>query len=479
MRYRRVRGQTMGDSMDGPDTPAATVRDYDNRHYMHPWDSIGDTAPADRTIAARAEGIHVYDQHGRRLIDGPGGMWCTQIGYGRREMAEAIAEQVLALSYYSPWNTTSAPASVLAHRLATLAPGDLNTVFFTTGGSTAVDSAIRFMHLRNNHLGRPDKKIVLAHEKGYHGSTYLAASLTGRTRGRNLLDATATPVQFLPDISPSARPAAMTLDDWCAGKVADLQQAITDLGADRIGAVISEPVLASGGVIVPPPGYHQQVRALCRAHDILYIADEVVTGFGRLGHWFASEAVFGVVPDIITCAKGLTSGYLPLGACLISDRLIDEIRAAGGEAPTYGNGYTYSGHPVACAAALKNIEIMEREQVLQHVRAVAPHFQARLAALAGKPAVGEVRGIGLVGCVEGQAAGRATLSADAALALDRKFGALVDRRCEQLGLIVRPLINMCVLSPPLIITTAEIDTMVDILAQAIDDVTDRARAPAA
>ena len=444
---------------------ATTIRDYDNRHYLHPWDAMWLRGEANRTISARAEGIYVYDPAGKRLIDGPGGMWCSQIGYGRREMADAIAEQVMQLSYHSPWNTASEPSAILAKKLADIAPGDLNNVFFVTGGSTAVDSAVRFMHFFNNRLGRPDKKIVLAHEKAYHGSTFLAASLTGKERNRSWLDMDRSRTRFLPDVNPALRPDGVDLEAWCDAKIADFEHAIAEVGADRVGAFIAEPILASGGVIVPPPGYHRRCLEICRAHDILYISDEVVTGFGRLGHWFASEDAFGIEPDMITCAKGLTSGYLPLGACLISDRLMEQVSGPGHDDVLFSNGYTYSGHPVSCAAALRNIEIFEREGLLAHVRAVSPRFLERLHALRAHSIVGDTRGIGLVGCVEGRFSGDGDR-----LALDREFGSRIDRKCEELGLIVRPLVNMCVFSPPLVITEAQIDEMFDILERAIHSV---------
>ncbi|MDT8343578.1 MAG: aminotransferase [Thermohalobaculum sp.] len=443
------------------------VQKWDNRHVFHPWDTVGGE-DADRMIAAEGDGIYLIDAAGRRFIDGPGGMWNVQIGYGRAEMAEAIGAQALRLAYHSPWAFASEPSALLARRLAALAPGDLNTVFFSTGGSSAVDTALRFAQFYNNLRGQPEKKRFLAREKGYHGSTYLAASVTAKERDGNPLDTEKRLVHFLPNINPYVRPEGMSVADWCDAKVAELEAAISVYGAETIAAYISEPVMASGGVIVPPADYHRRTREICRANDILYISDEVVTAFGRLGHWFASEEVFGIVPDIITCAKGLTSGYLPLGATLISDRLMAEICAHGGEDAVFKNGYTYSGHPVCCAAALKNIEIIEREGLLAHVREIAPQFQARLHDLRRHPIVGDTRGMGLVGCVEGRPA--PGMSERDRLAIDAEFGARVDARCEDMGLIVRPLINMCVFSPPLIITRPQIDRMFDILDTAIGQV---------
>ncbi len=444
-----------------------TIRAWDNAHFFHPWESMG-IEGADRLVAAGGDGIHIVDAHGRQFIDGPGGMWNVQIGYGRQEMAEAIAAQVMKLAYHSPWAFASEPSALLAKRLAQMAPGDLNSVFFTTGGSSAVDTALRFAQFYQNLRGRPEKKLFLARERGYHGSTYLAASVTGKDRWKNPMDTERRLVRFLPDIAPHRRPAGTSPADWCDAKVEDLARAIRVEGAEQIAAFIAEPVLASGGVIVPPEGYVRRTRELCRQNDILYISDEVVTGFGRLGHWFASEDVFGIVPDIIITAKGLTSGYLPLGATIVSDRLIDEISGEDRAGVMFGNGYTYSGHPVCCAAALKNIDILEREDILAHVREVTPLFQARLAALARHEIVGDVRGIGLLGCVEGTA--RPDLPEDKRFRIDGEFGERVDAACEARGLIVRPLLNMCVFSPPLVITEGQIDQMFDILDAAIAEV---------
>ena len=323
-----------------------------------------------------------------------------------------------------------------------------------------MDTALRAMQFMNNSLGRPDKKIILAREKGYHGSTYLAASVSGKERDITKFDVESRLVHFLPNVNPYIRPDDMSVTTWCDAKVRDLESAIESIGADKIGAFIAEPILSSGGVIVPPEGYHKRTFDLCRQHEILYISDEVVTGFGRLGHWFASETVYGIKPDMITCAKGLTSGYLPLGACIISDEIMEKM-AHKGEV-LFSNGYTYSGHPVSCAAALKNIEILEREKILEHVREVSPYFQNRLAELKKFPIVGDARGHGLIGCIE------ARLSKDGSrLEDERKIGMRLDEVCNDMGLIVRPLINMCVFSPPLIISRSQIDDMFEILEQAI------------
>ncbi len=442
------------------------IAQADAAHNLHPYEHMSNWGGNERYIVTHGEGIYLYDDKGRKMIDGPCGMWCTQIGYGVQEMADAVSEQMMTLSYSSPWSSSNGPSARLAAKLAELAPGDLNTVFFTTGGSTAVDTALRTMQYFFNRIGRPEKKMILSREKAYHGSTYLAASATGKDRANSHFDHATDLVHLLPDVNPYMRPQGMSVEDWCDAKVADMEKAIAEIGADKIGAFIAEPILSSGGVIVPPEGYHKRTWELCKKHDILYISDEVVTGFGRLGHWFASKDVFGIEPDMITCAKGITSGYLPLGACIISDKVMERMTGEGQDV-YYTNGYTYTSHPVASACALKNIEIFERDNLLEHVRKVTPHFHKRMAELGESPIIGDVWGMGLLGCLEGVSAeeGRATSKE-----VQADLGEKLDQACEKRGLIVRPIGGMCVFSPPLIITEAQIDDMFDILADAIKEV---------
>jgi adenosylmethionine-8-amino-7-oxononanoate aminotransferase len=271
-------------------------------------------------------------------------------------------------------------------------------------------------------------------------------------------------VHHIPAPHPYRRPDGMSVEDFKHAKVKELEDKILEIGADKVACFIAEPILASGGVMVPPDGYQKACLEVCRKHDVLYISDEVVTGFGRLGHFFASEAVFDIVPDIITSAKGLTSGYVPMGAFFVSDRLLEEIGGEEAEGSVFSNGFTYSGHPVAAAAALKNIEIMERENMMEHVRDVGPYFQERLQELRDLPIVGDVRGMGLMACVE------CVISEDSKdpLMLDYEVGNRIDKHCQSLGLIVRPAINMCVMSPPLPITRAQIDELVGILRKGIE-----------
>jgi len=417
------------------------VEDQAKRHLIQPWESLEHLGKESRTVIDRTEGVYVYDAEGRRMIDGPAGMWCVQIGHGRREMAEAIARQAMQLPYQSPWYTTTAPAAELAEIIAHYAPGDLNHVFFTTGGSTAVDSALRFVAFYNNFLGRPLKKQIISRAGAYHGSTWLSASCSGKERDRNHFDFATDIVTLIGAPNPYRRPSGMSVEAFCDAKVKELEDKILEIGPDRVAAFIAEPIQASGGVIVPPAGYLRRCLEVCRRYDVLYISDEVVTGFGRLGAMFASEAVLGIVPDIIIFAKGVSSGYVPLGGFVISESVLAQVSGPKAKGAVFSNGYTYSGHPVACAAALANIAIIEREGLLDHVREIAPYFQERLAELADLPLVGEVRGMGLMVCIECVANqdGRDLLS------LDTEVGNRIDAHCQRLGLIVRPIYHMCVM----------------------------------
>lgn len=434
-----------------------------DRHFLHPWEDVTAIGEAARTVLTESDGIYVTDSEGRRLIDGPGGMWCVNAGHGREEIVEACAAQMRRLSYVSPWSMASDVSASLARRLAALAPGDLNNVFFTTGGSTAVDSALRFAFFYNNCLGRPEKKHVISRVNAYHGSTYLTASCSGKMREKAAMDMIEDHIHFLSCPKPKDRPAGMSLQAFCDEKVAELEAMIETLGADRVAAFIAEPVMASGGVIVPPEGYFARCAEVCRKHDVLFISDEVVTSFGRLGHHFASEEVFGVVPDMLTTAKGITSGYQPLGALFISDRLIDAISAASNEGRGFTSGFTYSGHPVACAAAMANLDIFERDDLLAHVRAIAPHFAAAMHSLADLPVVTDVRVKGLMAGIECEL-DRSRPDEDR----DMEFAARVDEICQQNGLLLRPIYNACVISPPLTISPGQIDRMTAILRAAIE-----------
>ena len=441
---------------------AAELKKSDNL-FIHPWDDMVKIGEHQRTLLGKGEGVYVYDSDGNRLLDAPAGMWCVNIGHGREEMAQAVYDQIMALTYVSPWSMTTGPAAEFAAQLAALSPGDLNHVFFTTGGSTAVDSALRFAHFYNNMRGLPNKKHIISQKRGYHGSTYLSGSVSGKERDKSNLHFETELVHHIEAPHPLNKPADLSDAEFLEQCVANLENMVAEVGADNCAIFVAEPILASGGVIVPPDGYHQRCLEVCRKNDMLYLSDEVVTGFGRMGHCFASEDVFGIVPDIITTAKGLTSGYIPMGAFLVSDRLIDEIKARGGDSAVFSNGFTYSGHPVAAAAGLKNLEIMQREKLFERARESGPYLQQQMRTLLDIPIVRDVRGKGLMACVECE-----LIEGKDDLALDYEIGNLIDKHCQKLGLIVRPMINMCVMSPPLTITHAQIDEMVSILRQGIE-----------
>ena len=455
------------ENTDNESTPSTDSSHYtqalqrqDNR-FIHPWEKLSDLGTSKRTIVTKADGIYVYDSEGNKLIDGPAGMWCVNVGYGRQEIADAMAKQAIEMSYFSPFSMGAAPSSALAEKLAELAPGDLNHVFFTTGGSTAVDAALRFLAFYNNVLGRPGKKHIISRQDAYHGSTLLSASVSGKARDKEFMDLEQDYIHLLSSPNPSNRPEGMSISQFCDARVKELEDKILEIGPDRVAGFIAEPILASGGVVIPPKGYHKACLEVCHRYDVLYISDEVVTAFGRLGHMFASEDVFDIVPDMITCAKGLTSGYVPLGALLISDRLLEQLQKNEDEDASFSNGFTYSGHPVSCAAALENIAILEREDLLAHAGEVAPYFLTQLNTLAELDLVAEVRGVGLMASVVCAIPGKESLE------LDYEIGNRIDAHCQRLGLLVRPLYHMCVMSPPLIITRAQIDDMVSILRKGI------------
>lgn len=437
----------------------------DRDHVLHPW---GRLHPAqDSDFMLEGDGVHVQDGQGRTLLDGIAGLWCVNVGYRRREIAEAMAEQAMRLPFYTAFmESGNLPSTQLARALAAGAPGDLRRVFFTTGGSTANDSAIRFLHLLANNTGRPGKKHLITRADAYHGSTFLTASCSGKFSDRADLDVLEGQVHHLGHVNPYHRPEGMTVEAFGDAKVAELEAQIVALGPENVAGFIAEPILASGGVVVPPPGYHRATLEVCHKYDVRYISDEVVTGFGRLGHLFASEAVFGITPDIITCAKGLTSGYVPLGAMLLSEALCEAADPAG--TAVFSHGFTYAAHPVACAAALANLQIMSAERLFEHVRTLAPHFQGRLAALASLPLVGDVRGMGLLAGVEFTADRRTRARLPAGLTVGKRVAA----ECRRRGLIVRPLGDVVGISPPLVITRAQVDDLVDILSEAIRAVAD-------
>jgi len=436
----------------------------DRNFHIHPWNDYPSAAERGCLVIAEGDGAYVSDSSGKQYIDGIGGLWCVNVGYGREEIAQAMADQARRLSFYNTFvDTTHPPAAELSAKLARIAPAHLNHVAFSGSGSAANETAIRLIHNYFNRLGQPSKKLVLSRWQSYHGSTYLTAALSGKPEDRVLFDSAYGLVHHLSAPDVYRRPNDQTVEAFCDDLVDELERKILELGPENVAAFIAEPVLGSGGVLVPPKGYHVRMQEVCRRYDVLTISDEVVTGFGRLGHMLCSEEMFGLEPDVIVCAKGITSGYAPLGATLFSDGILEVLRAPNGENEFLSHGFTWSGHPICCAAALANIEILERERILEHVRAVGPYFEEQLATLLDLPIVGDVRGSHFMLCVE-NVADKATKDL---FSEDVEVGNRIADECQERGLIVRPMGHLNVLSPPLILTRAQIDSLVSILRESI------------
>ncbi len=441
----------------------------DRDHFIHPYTDFSSFKEEGSQVIVNAEGAYVADSEGNRFLDGIAGLWCVNVGHGRREIAEAMADQVLKMDYYNPFgHCTNAPASVLAAKLAELAPGNLNHVFYGCGGSVANDTAIRLVHYYFNMRGMPGKKKIISRVDGYHGSTYLAASLTGIQATKNSFDCMDNLIEYVSAANMYRRPVGaedLSEEAYCDFLAEEFENRILQLGPDRVAAFIAEPIMGAGGVLVAPEGYHRRMYDICKKYDMLFISDEVVTAFGRLGRMFASEEIYGITPDIICIAKGLTSGYVPLGATLLSDEIYEVISKPQCEGGVLSHGFTYSGHPVACAVALKNIEIMERERLCEQVQELGPYLQQRLAELSELPIVGDVRGSHFMAGIE---LVRNKETKEGFAATDGS-AMRVFKRCLNRGVVIRPIGNLIVVSPPLILSREQCDQLVDTLRDSIEE----------
>lgn len=448
-----------------PNITSESAFDMDKKHFIHPYTDFSTFEDEGSQVITDATGMYVTDAQNKKYLDGIAGLWCVNIGHGRQEMADAISKQVTSMQYYNTFgHSTNEPASQLAAKLAQLAPSTLNHVFYGCGGSVANDTAVRLVHYYFNMKGQPNKKKIISRNDGYHGSTYLAAALTGIQGVKYSFDAADDLVDYVSAANMYRRPVgteSFSEAAYCDYLVDEFENRILQMGADNVAAFIAEPLMGAGGVLVAPDGYFKRMYAICKKYDMLFISDEVVTAFGRLGKMFASEDLYGVTPDILCMAKGLTSGYLPLGVTMISDDMYVEInkpQCAGG---LLSHGFTYSGHPVACAAALKNIEIMESEGLCEHVQEVGPYFLAQAKKLEALSIVGDVRGSHLMVGIE-LVQDKAT---KASFPYDLAVTHRIFKKCLELGVVVRPVGNVIVLSPPLIITREQID----ILFKAIEE----------
>jgi putrescine---pyruvate transaminase len=447
---------------------ASSLWQKDHAHFLHPWTHFDSFKRDGSLVIQSAKGAYVWDAAGKRYLDGIGGLWCVNIGYGREEMAQAIAEQVRTLSFSNTFtDCTNEPAAELAAKLAELAPGSLNHVAYSVSGSCANDTAIRLAHYYHSRRGEPNRRMILSRYNSYHGSTYLGMTVGNREGDRSphfqYIDGL---VHHLSAPYAYRRPERITEAQFTDHLVAELHAAIRDIGAANIAAFIAEPIQGAGGVVPPPPGYLPRMREVLAKHGILFIADEVVTGFGRIGHWFASYDEYGIEPDILVAAKGLTSGYLPLGATIYSDGIHEVISAPDPQA-WFTHGFTYSGHPVCCAAALKNIDIIAAENLLGNARTVGDYFERRLRELGELPLVGDVRGRRFMMCVEYVADKTTRAHVPEAANMSRRIAQL----CEAKGLLVRPLGHLDIMSPPLVLTRDDCDVLVDTLRDAITEIT--------
>ncbi len=442
----------------------------DKDHLIHPYTDFSSFKEEGSQVVSRAEGNYIYDIEGNKYLDGIAGLWCVNIGHGRHEMAEAISQQVLKMQYYNPFgHTTNEPAALLAEKLAQLSPSSLNHVYFTCGGSTANDSAMRIIHYYYNLRGKPTKKKVISRNDGYHGSTYITANLTGIHATKNSLDRVCD--DWISHVSAAnlyRRPSGsenLSEADYSQFLVNELENHILQSGPDNVAAFIAEPIMGAGGVLVAPEGYHRMAWEICKKYDVLYVADEVVTAFGRLGEWVASETLFDYTPDVLIVAKGINSGYVPLGAAIFSKEIYDVISQPQCEGGVFSMGFTYSGHAVACAAALKNFEILERENIFGNVQKLGPYLQEQAKKLLAIDIVGDVRGLGFMLGIElvKDKAGKEPFS------IDKNAAHQVFTRCLKKGVVIRPVGNTIIISPPLTLQKNEIDRLLDAIKQSINE----------
>ena len=422
-------------------------------------------------MIAEGSGARLTDIHGRSYIDAMAGLWCVNVGYGRVEIAETLRVHAERLGYYHSFSSmaTEAPA-LLAERLIGLAPAGMSKVFYGCTGSDANDTQVKLAWYYNNVLGRPEKKKIIARRRGYHGVTVMSAGLTGLPGMHANFDLPLPMIRHTtaPHRLWEAEPG-MSDEDFAQRLADDLEQLILAEGPETVAAFIAEPIQGAGGVLVPPAGYFEKIQAVLRRHDVLLIADEVITGFGRLGSWFGSD-VFGIEPDLITVAKGLTSGYVPLSACVVSEKVWRVLVDGGVETGPFAHGYTYSSHPLAAAVAMTNLDLIENEGLIAQAAERGNLMHARLReAFAEHPLVGEVRGQALIGALEFVRERDPATAFDPAL----KVAARITRRCLELGVITRalPLADSISFSPPFVISEDEIEEMVATVRRAVDEVT--------
>lgn len=440
------------------------VRDIET--VLHPYTNLAAHRQTGSVLIERGEGIYVFDGEGRKLIEGLAGLWCTSLGYGNRELIAAATDQMQRLPFSHLFGAKSHdPAVALAEKLKEISPAPASKVFFANSGSEANDTQIKLVWYMNNALDRPKKKKIISRIKGYHGVTIASASLTGLPANHRDFDLPIAGIVHA-DCPHHYRFAESgeTEEEFATRLAESLDQLIQREDPDTVAAFIAEPVMGAGGVIVPPKTYFEKVEAVLAKYDILFIDDEVICGFGRTGNMFGAKT-YDLKPDSVSVAKALSSAYVPISAVMIPETMYEAALSESRKIGTFAHGFTYSGHPVACAVALKTLEIYERDDIVGHVRRVAPTFMGRLTALADHPLVGEARGVGLIGAVELVADKPSKRSFDAKVQVAAKCAALAHEE----GLIVRALgADAVAVCPPLVITEEEIGELFDRLERALD-----------
>ncbi|WP_372871289.1 aspartate aminotransferase family protein [Shewanella sp.] len=437
------------------------LQEMDASHHLHPFTDTAALAKRGTRIIERADGVYIWDADGNKLLDGMAGLWCVNVGYGRQSIADAAYAQLKTLPFYNNFfQCTHEPAVKLATRIAELAPAHMNRVFFTGSGSEANDTNLRMVRRYWDLKGKPAKKTIISRKNAYHGSTVAGASLGGMGFMHQQGDLPIPGIVHIDQPYWFGEGRDMTPEAFGIKTAKALEEKILELGEDNVAAFIAEPFQGAGGVVIPPASYWNEIKRILAKYDILFILDEVISGFGRTGNWFAAQTL-DLKPDLITIAKGMTSGYVPMGGVIVSDRVADVLVNNGGE---FAHGFTYSGHPVAAAAALENIRILDEERLVDKVREdTGPYLQDKLQTLTAHPLVGEVRGMGMVGAIE-LVANKDTL---ARFDGDIGIGMLCREACIESGLVMRAVGDTMIISPPLCISRDEIDELIFKASQAL------------
>ena len=441
--------------------PTAELQALDAAHHMHPFSTQADFQKRGARVITSASGVMLRDSEGEEILDAMAGLWCVNIGYGRDELAEAAARQIRELPFYNTFfQTTHVPVIALSARLAELAPGSLNHVFVASSGSEANDTTLRMVRTYWAEKGKPNKQIVISRWNAYHGSSVGSGSLGGM-KGIHAQGGLPIPgIEHIDQPNWWAEGGDLSPEAFGLERARQLEAKIDELGEENIAAFMAEPVQGAGGVIIAPDSYWPEVMRICRERDILFIADEVICGFGRTGNWFGSQTL-DLTPDIMTIAKGLSSGYQPIGGSIVSDEIAAVIGAC-----EFNHGYTYSGHPVACAVALENLRILDEEKIVERVRDdTGPYLQEKFRSLADHPMVGEASIIGMMGslALTPDVSARAPFAADAGT-----VGYMVRERCFANNLIMRHVADRMIISPPLVITRGEIDVLIERAWKSLD-----------